>query len=28
VIGLVVGAVAVAVWHVLPVPGRKESAAH
>jgi predicted DNA repair protein MutK len=28
VVGLVVGAVAVAVWHVLPVPGRKDAAAH
>lgn len=27
-IGLVVGAVAVAVWHVLPLPGRKSSGAH
>ncbi|HEU4512628.1 MAG TPA: DUF808 domain-containing protein [Nocardioidaceae bacterium] len=27
-IGLVVGAVAVAVWHVLPLPGRKKAAAH
>ena len=27
-IGLVIGAVAVAVWHVLPLPGRKKTAAH
>ncbi|HEX6249747.1 MAG TPA: DUF808 domain-containing protein [Nocardioidaceae bacterium] len=27
-IGVVIGAVAVAVWHVLPIPGRKEGAAH
>jgi uncharacterized protein len=27
-VGLVVGAVAVAVWHVLPLPGRKEPAEH
>ncbi len=27
-IGVVVGAVAVAVWHVLPLPGRKKDAAH
>jgi uncharacterized protein len=27
-VGLVVGAVAVAVWHVLPLPGRKGDAAH
>jgi predicted DNA repair protein MutK len=27
-IGLVVGAIAVAVWHVLPLPGRKDAAAH
>jgi hypothetical protein len=27
-IGLLVGAVAVAVWHVLPLPGRKQSAEH
>ncbi|GAB2754037.1 DUF808 domain-containing protein [Nocardioides pakistanensis] len=28
VVGVVIGAIAVAVWHVLPLPGRKESAAH
>ena len=28
VIGMVVGAVAVAVWHVVPRPGRKDAAAH
>jgi predicted DNA repair protein MutK len=28
VIGLVVGAVVVAIWHVLPLPGRKGAAAH
>jgi predicted DNA repair protein MutK len=27
-IGLVVGAIAVAVWHVLPLPGRKKTEAH
>jgi uncharacterized protein len=27
-VGLVVGAVAVAVWHVLPLPGRKDTAHH
>jgi predicted DNA repair protein MutK len=27
-VGLVVGAVAVAVWHVLPLPGRKRSGGH
>lgn len=27
-VGLLVGAVAVAVWHVLPLPGRRDAAAH